>query len=94
MPQAFTDRELAELAIGELRLAAADKPTVCIYLFEMIDDVSEALVGSGRDVELLHQASLLVLDAEHVGMADHELQRVRQAYADRFAHASSDQADR
>ena len=49
MPQAFTDAELAELAIGELRLAAADKPTVCIYLFEMIADVGEALAGNGRD---------------------------------------------
>ena len=43
MPHALTDQELAELAIGELRLAAADKPTVCIYLFEMIADVSEAV---------------------------------------------------
>ena len=47
MPEAFTDKQLAELAIGELRLAAADDPTVCIYIFEMIADVAEATSGSG-----------------------------------------------
>jgi uncharacterized membrane protein len=87
MPHALTDRELAELAIGELRLAAADKPTVCTYLFEMIADVSEAVAGNGRQAELVHQASLLVRDAEHAGMADHELHQVRDAYAARFADA-------
>ena len=93
MPQAFTDAELAELAIGELRLAAADKPTVCIYLFEMIADVREALGGNGRDVELVHQATLLRTDAEHADMPDHELRRVRDAFSVRF-DTSPDDFDR
>ena len=90
MPQAFTDAELAELAIGELRLAAADKPTVCIYLFEMIADVGEALAGNGRDAQLIEQATLLLGDAAHAGMPAHEVRRVREAYAARFGSPPED----
>lgn len=86
MPQALTDRELARLAIGELRLAAADKPTVCIYLIEMIADVVEAIGPNGRDKDLRHQAALLVEDAAHAGMPDHELHSLRSAYTARFDH--------
>ena len=95
VPRAFDDRELAELALGELRMAAADKPTVCIYLFEMIADVGEALAGSGRDRHLIVQASLLVLDAEHAGLPEHELHRLRQAFTARFArHRPEDAVNR
>lgn len=83
MPHAFTDEELAQLAIAELRLAAADKPTVCEYLFAMIADVAEA-TGSERAQALVAQALLLLADAEHVGMPAHDLTRVRQACAKRF----------
>ncbi len=92
MPQAFTDAELAELAIGELRLAAADKPTVCIYLFEMIADVGEALTGNGRDAQLIEQATLLLGDAAHAGMPAHEVRRVREAYVARFGAPPEDGA--
>jgi uncharacterized membrane protein len=86
LPHALTDHELAELAIGELRLAAADKPAVCLYLLEMIADVIEAIGPDGRDRDLRRQAALLVVDAAHTGMPDHELREVRHAYAARFDH--------
>ena len=84
MPQAFTDTELAMLAFGELRLAAADKPTVCVYIFEMIADVSEATSGNGRNEVLVDQAALLLRNAEQADIPDHERQRVRDAYTARF----------
>ena len=34
----------------------------------------------------MRQAALLVVDAEHAGMPDHELREVRHAYAARFDH--------
>ena len=80
----MTDHELAELAIGELRIAAADKPTVCVYLFEMIADVRAAIHGDDRVVPLVEQAALLLVNAERAGMPDHETQRVREAYTARF----------
>ncbi|MGI9029658.1 MAG: DUF2254 domain-containing protein [Ilumatobacteraceae bacterium] len=89
MPQALTDRTLAELAFGELRMAAADKPAVCIYLFEMIADVSEAIHGNDRDLPLVEQAALLLVNAERAGMPDHEMQRVRNAYTARFGNPTT-----
>lgn len=71
------------MAFGELRLAAADKPTVCVCIFEMIADVVEA-TGGARVRSLVPHARLLLANAEHVGMPGHELQRVRTAYVKRF----------
>ena len=42
-PGTIGSPRVSRLALGELRLAAADKPTVCIYLFGMIADVSQAI---------------------------------------------------
>ncbi len=84
VPEAFTDEQLAELAIGELRLAAADYPTVCVYLFEMIADVAEATGDGDRATTLVEQAPLLMANAEHAGLPDHELQQVRRAFVKRF----------
>ncbi|MGQ0849582.1 MAG: hypothetical protein ACT4OP_10775 [Actinomycetota bacterium] len=81
------DADLAELAIGELRLAAAGKPTVCVYLFEMIAAVTEAVTGNGRDKDLRHQAALLLRAVEGQDLPAHDLTRIRQAYTARFGDA-------
>lgn len=81
-PHAVSDGALAELALAELRGAAADKPTVCIYLMEMITAVVEAATAHGaadRVRPLLEQAQLLRAQAEAAGGLDHDRDRIDQA---------------
>ena len=54
-PHPFTDAALAEPAGGELRRAATGEPTVCIYVYETVADIREALAGHGRDAEFVHR---------------------------------------
>ena len=85
VPQAMTAEELAELAIGELRVAASSSATVSCYVLGMIADVVE-VVGSDDEciAPLVQQARLLLLDVDHADIADHERSRVEDVFARRF----------
>lgn len=84
----MTDVELAELSVAELRRAAADKPTVCVYLLEMISQVVDAARSSGapdRVTPFLDQARLLLAGADAAGGLDHDRRLVRSSYEHRIS---------
>jgi uncharacterized membrane protein len=83
VPEAVSDDDLADLALAELRGAAADKPAVCRYLLAMIADVGEA-VGQHRAEPFTAQAALLLASVEHEDLAVHDRDIVRRDYARRF----------
>ena len=87
-PHATTDADLAELACAELRRAAAGQPAVIVYLLEMLSLVVDAARANGahdRVGPFLEQARLTVANADDATFVDADRQRIRQAYADRFA---------
>ncbi|MCZ7528800.1 MAG: DUF2254 domain-containing protein [Acidimicrobiia bacterium] len=80
--------ELVGLAFDEVRLAAADKPAVCIYLLEALSLLVEALRADGRDAlcdPLLRQAAEVVRGASLASLPEGDVEQVREAYAKRFA---------
>lgn len=86
-PEALTDEELAELAVAELRRAAADMPAVSVYLLEMIAEVVDAARSCGaadRVGPFLDQARLLLAGSEAADLIPEDHAVVRSAYILRF----------
>lgn len=86
-PHSMTDVDLAELAVSELRAAAADQPMVCIYLLEMIAGVIDAAGASGdahRARPLLAQAHLVLEHVDAADIVEPDRHRVRHAHAKLF----------
>jgi uncharacterized membrane protein len=90
-PHAMTDDELAELAVAELRLAAIPHPTVCMYLLQMLGDVTEAARAAGaghRTIPFVTQLDLLMAGihrAELLPSDRSSLDRARQRIPDHAA---------
>lgn len=86
-PEAQDHAGVVALAFDELRLAARDQPTVCIYLLEAIHLLCESLQSSATRSAigpLRQQARLVVEGCEVADLLPHDLQRVRRAYESRF----------
>lgn len=86
-PHSMTDEDLAELALSELRAAAAALPMVSIYLLEMIAGVIEAAEADGgadRVRPLLAQAHLVLRHVEAADIVEPDRRRVRHAHAKLF----------
>ncbi len=87
-PEALTDRELAELAVSELRRAAATMPTVAVYLLEMLAqviDVARSNGAGGRVAPFLEQVRLLVDGSRAAELIPDDHAIVEAAYLRRFA---------
>ncbi|MEO8267351.1 MAG: DUF2254 domain-containing protein [Ilumatobacteraceae bacterium] len=92
MAQQPTHDELIGLAIDELRRAAADQPAVCIYLLGAIASIVESLEAASfgaRTVELRRQARLVSDGCEGPALLVADVNAVRRAYDDKFAHESA-----
>ncbi len=80
--------ELIELAFDEIRLAAAELPTVSIYLLESINLLEHSLAiprRTGVVTALRAQADLVLQACERTGLAAHDLDRIRQVHTKHFA---------
>ncbi len=83
-----TREDLVNLAFDETRRAAANQPTVCLYLSEALDLLDESLRSSGlesRTAPLQQQARLIIAGCMAAGLLPSDLEMVRRAYATRFA---------
>ncbi len=86
--QQLTHDDLVHLAFDEIRRAAAAQPTVCIYLLEALKLLKEPLDSAGltdRATTLTEQARLVVAGCEAAANLPADLERVRRAFATRFA---------
>jgi uncharacterized membrane protein len=79
--------ELLGLAFDEIRLAAADQPTVCIYLLEALSLLEASLPDEvrSRAVPAIHaHAALVVTTCERARLPLHDVERVREISARHF----------
>ena len=91
-PEDHSHETLVELAFDEIRRMATDMPTVCIYLFEALRLLQDAVndVGlSQRASPLRAQADHVLAGAERADLLPADLQLVRAAYERRFGDAAS-----
>jgi uncharacterized membrane protein len=86
LAQQPTPSELVDLAFGEVRRAATNQPTVCIYLLETMHLMCEAPDTPHREwADALRREARLVLEgAEHADLLPADLDAVRDAYTKRF----------
>lgn len=90
LPQQHTHDELIWLTFDEVRRAAADQPTVCIYLLEALELLKEALDAAGlseRTPALVEQAALVVAGCEATEVLAADLRLVQAAFEKRFPSA-------
>lgn len=82
----YTHRELVDLAFDQLRRAAVNDPTVCVYLLESIHLLSESLDEPTDDARqaLFDQARLVVSGCESGHSIAHDVGLVRAAHQKRF----------
>ncbi|MDE0802381.1 MAG: DUF2254 domain-containing protein [Acidimicrobiales bacterium] len=82
----LTHDDIVGLAFDEIRLAAVGMPTVCIYLLEVLDLLSESLRERPQTVlDPLHRQATLIRDgARGADLLDHDRRRVENAFASRF----------
>lgn len=88
--QQHTHEEMISLAFDEVRRAASEQPTVCVYLLEALELLREALIAADlpdRTVALAAQARLVVAGCEEADLLAADLHLVRTAYAKRFEAA-------
>ncbi len=84
---AHSHYELVQLAFEETRVAAADQPTVCVYLLEALHLLSEGVRARGleeRGAAIAEQARLVVAGCDAADLISADRARVRSAYAHRF----------
>lgn len=82
-----THDELVELAFDETRRAAANQPTVSVYLLEALHLLHEPLAAlrvADRRNALTRQAQLVVDGCSAVGLLPSDFAVVREAHAKRF----------
>ena len=87
VPHATTHDQLVGLAFDEIRIAAAQQPTVLIYLLDVLHQVEQSLTDHQRPgavAALRRQADLIRAMNEEAGVPDPDRERVRVAYASRF----------
>jgi uncharacterized membrane protein len=87
VPEAPGHIDLVRLTFEEVRRAAADAPSVCIYLLEglrlLIESTGDDLSPSARD-EILRQADLVVAGCARAEPLPDDLAAVRSAHWSRF----------
>jgi uncharacterized membrane protein len=83
---AYDHRELVEFSFEQLRRAAADDPSVCIYLVESIHLLCESVEHATDDARraLVDQARLVVRGCENGQNLDADVALVREAFRKRF----------
>jgi uncharacterized membrane protein len=83
---AYEHRELVDVAFEQFRRAAADEPSVCVYLLESIHLLGESLDRATDDARraLVDQAQLVVRSCESGQNIDHDIELVREAFRKRF----------
>jgi uncharacterized membrane protein len=87
-PELPGHEDVVTLSFDELRLAARDHPTVCIYLLEAIHLLCVSLdpANTTPATAALHaQAQLIVEGSEASDLLPYDIDRVRQAFTSRFA---------
>jgi uncharacterized membrane protein len=88
MTNSPTPGELVRLAFDETRRAAANQPTVCIYLLEAIALIREPLDAAGlsdRTEALVEQGYLIAAGCRASSMLSADVDLVEEAFAKRFA---------
>ena len=91
--QALTHAEAVDLGFDEVRLAAADQPTVLIYLLEILEQLVIAIDGHDRDdaaAALARQAELITQTVAGSELPEPDRARVYDADRHRFAAGSAD----
>jgi uncharacterized membrane protein len=89
-PHALGDDELTELALAELRRAAANQPAVAVYLLQMIGLVVDAVKAAGREERarpLTVEARLILDGARAADGLDVDRDRVRHSFDTVFGSA-------
>ena len=79
--------DLVRLVFDEVRRAAADKPTVCVYLLEALGLTAEALSSvdlPDRTAMLTEQAQLVVAGCERAAPLPTDLRTVQRAFPNRL----------
>ena len=79
--------DLVRLVFDEVRRAAADKPTVCVYLLEALGLTAEALSSvdlPDRTAMLTEQAQLVVAGCERAALLPTDLRTVQRAFPNRL----------
>lgn len=82
-----TPDDLVRLAFAEVRRAAVDHPSVCVYLLEAIELVSEPLLARGladRAAPLLDEAARIVDGCRAADLLPSDLREVEEAHRKRF----------
>lgn len=84
--QEVTHDDVVALAFDEIRLASRGMPTVCIYVLEVLDLLTEALRDRPASVtgSLRTQAALVRDGAANADLLDHDRLRIEDAYDARF----------
>jgi uncharacterized membrane protein len=91
--QALTHAEAVDLGFDEVRLAAADQPTVLIYLLEILEQLVISIDGHDRDdaaAALARQAELITQTVAGSELPEPDRARVYDAYRHRFAAGPAD----
>lgn len=91
-PESHNHETLVKLAFDEIRRSAAALPAVCLYLFEAIHLLHQALVDVGmadRAKPLRRQAEQLLAGAERADVLPEDLYEVRAAFRVRFGSGAS-----
>jgi len=87
VPHATTHDQLVGLAFDEVRIAAAEQPTVLIYLLDVLYQVEQSLTDRHRPSAvdaLRRQADLIWAMNEEAAVPEPDRERVRLAYAQRY----------
>jgi len=91
-PEDHSHETLVELAFDEIRRMATDMPTVCIYMFEALRLLEEAVKDAGlshRASPVRAQADQVLAGAERAELLPGDLRLVRAAYQRRFGGTTS-----
>ncbi len=87
-----THAELVDLTFDEVRRAAADEPSVCVQLLEILWVLHESSASDGltdRCPPLETQADLVLAGAEAADLLPADLGAVRRAHAERFGRRTT-----
>jgi uncharacterized membrane protein len=88
LAQQPTHDDLVRLSFDEIRRAAANQPTVCVYLLESLSLLHEVVADAGlshRGDALAHQAQMVLDEARSAELITADLALVQSAFDRRFS---------